>query len=146
MANLNGLSTSGGHLRINTRAMEKKTSSNQSFNEQIRSGIREGLGLGSSAIRQVASRIPGGAQLSASLSEAANKLSPSSSLGFSPEAGGDDLLDMGATGSQDDLVKNNKDMLDKQMKVSQITTSFSTKSYILKALFDSLKTIGANIR
>lgn len=137
---------SNGSLRVNTRAMEKKTSSNQSFNEQLRLGIKDGLGLANNALRQVATRIPGGAQLSASLSETAHKLSPSNSLGLMAEGNDDFLPTNGNAGLQDDLVKNNKEMLEKQMKVSQITTSFSTKSYILKAFFDSLKTIGANIR
>lgn len=43
-------------------------------------------------------------------------------------------------------IHKNNQLLEEQLRVSQLTTTFSTRSNILKALFDTLKTIGSNIR
>jgi hypothetical protein len=135
---------SNGSLRLNTRASQMRTSSNQTFQEQFRMGLKNGIDLTNSALRQVAKPIPGSAALSNALSDASRNLSIASRLDAAPSA--TSPLDGGINSLQDDMIKNNQDMLEKQMQVSQITTSYSTRSYILKAMFDALKTIGSNIR
>lgn len=145
MSTINNGFNSNGSLRINTRATQPKTSSNRTFQEQFRSGLKSGIDLTNSALRQVAKPIPGSAALSSTLSDAArslsggSKLDNTSSLSANPIDG-----DMGSL--QDEMLRNNQDMLEQQMRVSQITTSYSTRSYILKAMFDTLKSIGSNIR
>lgn len=149
MANLiNGISKSGS-LRVHTRATQPRSSSNQTFQEQFRSGLKSGIDLTNSALRQVGKPIPGSAALSATLSDAARSLSSGSRLDGSLGATNVSTStatdgDMGSL--QDEMLRNNQDMLEQQMRVSQITTSYSTRSYILKAMFDALKTIGSNIR
>jgi hypothetical protein len=138
---------SNGSLRIHTRASQPRSSSNETFQEQFRSGIKNGIDLTNSALRQVAKPIPGSAALSASLSDAARNLGGASKLDTSISANSaSSTLDGDPASLQDEMLRNNQDMLEQQMRVSQITTSFSTRSYILKAMFDALKTIGSNIR
>ena len=139
---------SSGSLRIHTRASERRTSSNKTFQEQFRSGIGGGLDVVNSALRHVAKPIPGSAALSASLSDAARNLSGASRLdgGDVSASLGGTSLDADPASLQDEMLRTNQDMLEKQMRVSQITTTYSTRSYILKAMFDALKTIGSNIR
>lgn len=144
MVNINGGINSSA-LRMNTKASQPRTSSNRSFQDQFRSGLRGGIDLGNSAIRQVIRPLPGSAALSASLSQAAASLDGASGLNSNLDVGAANLD--GSTNSlQDEMLKNNQEMLEQQMRVSQITTSFSTRSYIVKAMFDALKTIGSNIR
>lgn len=144
---MNSISSFGqnGSLRIHSRANQPRTSSNKSFQEQFRSGLGSGINLTNSALRQVAKPIPGSAALSASLSDAARSLAgPSSVDGASNISVNASEGDMGSL--QSEMLRNNQDMLEQQVQVSRITTEYSTRSYILKAMFDALKTIGSNIR
>ncbi|HXW60285.1 MAG TPA: hypothetical protein VEK06_01985 [Myxococcota bacterium] len=135
-----------GSLRVHTRASQSATSSNPSFQKYIRNGLGTGLNLTNSATRQVLRPLPGSAAISASLSDAAAKLSGPSSLGGENAAFGSSGID-GDTGSlQDELLRNNNEMLETQMRVLQATTSINTRSNIVKAMYDTLKTIGSNIR
>jgi len=139
-----------GSVRVNTRASQPRSSSNQSFQDQFRSGLKTGMDLTNGAVRQIAGPIPGSAAISASLSEAARGLAgPSSvsgglsgSLGSSGASGASD--DMGSL--QDEMYKNNNDLLDKQLRISLETTTMTTKSNLMKAYFDAAKTIGSNLR
>ena len=137
-----------GSLRMNTRASQPRSSSNQSFQEKFRSGLKTGIDVTNSAVRQVARPIPGSAALSASLSDAARSLGgPSSMGGAGSSLGGGALQGSDEMGSlQDEMLKSNNDMLDKQLQVSQFVTSVTTRSYLIKSYFDALKTIGSNIR
>jgi hypothetical protein len=139
---------SNGSLRIHTRATQPRTSSNRTFQEQFRSGLKDSIDLTSSALKQVAKPILGSAALSATFSDAARNLNVGNKLDSLTSASAltSPNLDGDMNSLQDDMVRNNQDMLEQQMRVSQITTSFSTRSYILKAMFDALKTIGSNIR
>lgn len=139
-----------GGIRVNTRANTPRTSSNSSFRESMKSGMASGVSVANSALRQVTKPIPGGPALSATINDAARNLAAPSSLSGSSSANGPDLgtnaadADIGSL--QSEMLRNNQDMLEQQLRVSQITTDYSTRSYILKAMFDSLKTIGSNIR
>jgi len=134
-----------GSLRLNTGISKQRTSSNGSFQDHFRGGMRTGINLANNAVRQVLRPLPGSAALSASLSDAAANLNTSSRLdGASSTTGATLDGDMGSL--QNEMVANNEQMLEQQLRVSQITTSYSTRSYILKAMFDALKTIGSNIR
>lgn len=137
-----------GSLRMNTRASQPRSSSNQSFQEKFRSGLKTGIDVTNSAVRHVARPIPGSAALSASLSDAARSLGgPSSMGGASASLGGGSVGGTDDMGSlQDEMLKSNNDMLDKQLQVSQFVTSVTTRSYLIKSYFDALKTIGSNIR
>lgn len=143
---------SNGSMRIHTRANQARTSANDTFQQQFKKGLGQGIGLTNSALRQVAQPIPGSAALSASLNDAARSLNGPSSLGGLSSGGGSGGIsstsaldgDMGSL--QDEMLRNNQDMLEQQVRVSKITTEYSTRSYILKAMFDALKTIGSNIR
>lgn len=137
---------SNGSLRVHTRASQPRTSSNRSFQDQFRGGLRAGVDLTNSAVRQVLRPIPGSAALSASLSDAAANLGGASRLDGAAAANTNAAIDGDMNSLQDEMVKNNHEMLEQQLKVSQITTSYSTRSYIVKAMFDALKTIGSNIR
>lgn|GEM_PF-2415857 len=137
---------SNGALRIHTRASQPRTSSNLSFQDQFRGGLRAGVDLTNSAVKQVLRPIPGSAALSASLSDAAANLGSASKLDASSAANSNVSLDGDMNSLQDEMVKNNHEMLEQQLRVSQITTSYSTRSYTIKAMFDALKTIGSNIR
>ncbi len=149
MPNTISNSPASGSLRIHTKASQPRTSSNQSFQDKFRSGLRSGVDLTNSAVRQVVRPIPGSAALSASLSDAAMSLdgpSKLNSLGSSSIASSSTSPDGDINSLQDEMVKRNQDMLEQQMRVSQITTFYNAKSNLLKALFDVLKTIGSNIR
>lgn len=143
-SSINGFSPNGT-LRMHTRTSEPRTSSNKTFLESFRSGLGSGIDLTNSALRQVAKPIPGSAALSASISQAALSLNSGSRLD-SPAVTTATSIDGDMGTLQDEMLRNNQDMLEQQMRVSQITTSYSTRSYILKAMFDALKTIGSNIR
>lgn len=138
-----------GSVRVNTRASQPRSSSNQSFQDQFRSGLKTGIDLSNSAVRQIARPIPGSAAISASLSEAARGLAGPSSVsgGLSGALGGSGGAasdDMGSL--QDEMYKNNNDLLDKQLRISLETTTMTTKSNLMKAYFDAAKTIGSNLR
>jgi hypothetical protein len=136
-----------GSVRINTTTSQPRTSSNNTFQEHFRSGIGSGLNLANSALKQIAKPIPGGAALSASLSDAARSLSINNKFEGGLSASSANIApDSDPASLQDEMLRTNEDMLEQQMRVAQITTSYSTRSYILKALFDALKTIGSNIR
>lgn len=136
---------SNGSLRIHTRASERRTSSNKTFQEQFRSGLGSGIDLANSALRQVAKPIPGSAALSASLSDAARNLSSSSKLSSSMNSSGVSS-DSDPSSLQDEMVRNNQDLLEQQLQVSQATTSFTIRSQLIRAYFEASKTIGSNIR
>jgi hypothetical protein len=132
-------------LRLHTRASQSRTSSNQSFQEKFRSGLGTGVNLTNNAMRQILRPIPGSAALTASLSDAAASLNAPSSIGHINSASSTSLDgDNGAL--QDEMLKNNNDLLETQMRVLHMTTSINTRSHILKAMYDTLKTIGSNIR
>ena len=141
---LNGLS-SNGSMRINTRLAQPKTSSNRTFQEQFRAGLKNGVDVTNSAFRQVAKPIPGSAALSATISDAARNLSGASkledlnSIATAPAGDGD------INSLQDEMLRNNQDMLEQQMRVSLMTTTFTTRSNTIKAWFDALRQIGSNI-
>lgn len=143
MKGINGLNNTGS-LRINTRSTMPRTSSNTTFQEQFRSGLKSGIDLTNSALKNVAKPIPGSAALSASLSDAARNLSGGSRLDGGISSGG--ALDGDMNSLQDEMFKNNQDMLEQQVRVSQMTTVFNAKSNIIKAMYDALKNIGSNIR
>lgn len=132
-----------GSFRVNTRTAQPRSSSNKTFQEQFRSGLGNGLDVANSAFKMLTKPIPGAASLSATLSNAARGLAGPSGLG---EPLSNSLIDPDGNSLQGEVLKNNQDLLEQQLRVSQITTSFSTRSNILKALFDTLKTIGSNIR
>lgn len=146
MTNLiNGISTNGS-MRINTRASQPRTSSNKTFQEQFRSGLKNGIELSNNTLKAVGRPIPGSAALSATLSDAARSLAGASKLdGISTDLA-NASVDGDINSLQDEMLRNNQDMLEQQLRVSQITTNYSTRSYIMKAMFDALKTIGSNIR
>jgi hypothetical protein len=140
-----------GSVRVNTRASQPRSSSNADFPELLRQGLKQGLDVTHTAVRHVTRPIPGSAAISASISEAARSLggpsglSGSSSLASGSVGGfGSGSDDMGSL--QDEMLKNNNDMLDKQLQVSQYVTGVTTRSYLIKAYFDALKTIGSNLR
>lgn len=135
-----------GSLRVNTSTSQPRTSSNYTFQEHFKNGISGGLNLANSALKQIAKPIPGSAALSASLSDAARSLSIDNNKFDNSVASNNISLDSDPSSLQDEMLRTNEDMLQQQMRVAQITTSYSTRSYIMKALFDALKTIGANIR
>ena len=151
MSNLIDNQIINGSVRVNTRASQPRSSSNQSFQDQFRSGLKTGIDLTNSAVRQIARPIPGSAAVSASLSEAARSLGAPSSVsgGLASSLGGITGTsaspdDMGSL--QDEMYKNNNDLLDKQLRISLETTTMTTKSNLMKADFDSAKTIGSNLR
>src|SRR5579871_1246875 len=135
---VNGLS-SNGSLRINTRSTQTRTSSNQTFQEQFRLGLKNGIDLTNNAFQKVATPIVGSAALSATLSDAARSLTgkvgglESSSSPLASNPGDGDIKSLEA-----EMQLHNQEMLEEQMRISQITTSYSTRSYILKAMFDAL--------
>jgi len=139
---------------VNTRASQPRSSSNQSFQDQFRSGLKTGIDLTNSAVRQIARPIPGSAAVSASLSEAARSLGAPSSVsgGLASSLGGITGTNSVGTGTddmgslQDEMYKNNNDLLDKQLRISLETTTMTTKSNLMKAYFDAAKTIGSNLR
>ncbi|HXW53711.1 MAG TPA: hypothetical protein VEL47_06370 [Myxococcota bacterium] len=144
MPEINRLS-SNGSLRINTRSNQPRTSSNRTFQEQFRAGLKSGIDLTNSAFRQVAKPIPGSAALSATISDAARSLNGGSKLdSFSSSATNPGDGDINSL--QDEMVQNNQDLLEKQVHVAQITTTYNARSNIVKAMFDTLKNIGSNIR
>ena len=144
MISFNSIGTNGS-LRIHTRANQLRTSSNHTFHEKIRHGVGSGINFANSALQRVGARVPGTPALSATLSDAARSLSgPSSVDGISSGVNATSDGDMGTL--QSEMLRNNQEMLEQQVQVSRITTEYSTRSYILKAMFDSLKTIGSNIR
>jgi hypothetical protein len=151
-----------GALKIRTNRTNERSSSNQSFNEKFRAGLKTGVDVGNTAVRNVLRPIPGSAVLSSSLSSAAASLGgPSSLSGLSndmaPSIGGA-LGGMnnasGALGGvngdigslQDEMVKNNNDLIEKQWAISQISTFFTTQTNMIKNLFETLKAIASNIR
>lgn len=141
---LSGIGSTGS-VRINTRSTQPRTSSNRTFQEQFRGGLKGGVDMTNNALRYVGKSIPGTAALSATLSDAARNLGSGSRLDSMGSVAGS--VSDGDSGSlQDEMLRNNHEMLEQQMRISQITTSYSTRSYILKAMFDALKTIGSNIR
>jgi hypothetical protein len=147
MSNTISNSPASGSLRIHTKASQPRTSSNQSFQDKFRSGLRSGIDLTNSAVRQVVRPIPGSAALSASLSDAASNLDGSSRLSsVASTSASSSSLDGDVNSLQDEMVKKNHDMLEQQMRVSQITTLYNMESNLIKAMFDVLKTIGSNIR
>jgi hypothetical protein len=144
MSTISG-SNSFGSLRIHTRASQPRTSSNHTFQEQFRHGLKSGVDLTNSALRQVAKPIPGSAALSATLSDAARNLSEGNKLdgGLSNGAinGDGDMSSL-----QEDMARNNQELLTQQIRVAYETTTSTTKSNMVKAIFDALKSIGSNIR
>lgn len=135
-----------GSLRVHTRASQLVTSSNQSFQKHLRNGLGTGVSLTNNAVRQVLRPIPGSAALSASLSDAASSLNSSSSLSGINTLSSGSGIDGDSGSLQDELLKNNNEMLETQMRVLHATTSINTRSNIVKAMYDTLKTIGSNIR
>lgn len=135
-----------GNLRINKGVSQPRTSSNQTFQEKFRAGMKNGIDLTNSALRQVTKPIPGSAALSATLSDAAKNLGGSSRLdgGTAGLATATADGDMGAL--QDAMARKNEDLLAQQMRVSMETTTYTTQSNILKAYFDASRAIGSNIR
>lgn len=144
MSNINGIS-SRGSLRINPRETQPRTSSNATFQEQFRSGLKNGIDVGNSALRQVAKPIAGMPALSAAINDVARNLTKGPGL-ENASTSNNGLLDGDITSLEDTMRINNEELLLKQMRVAEITTSFSTRSNILKAFFDALKVIGTNIR
>jgi hypothetical protein len=144
MPNINGIS-SRGSLRINPRETQPRTSSNATFQEQFRSGFKNGIDVGNSALRQVAKPIAGMPALSAAINDVARNLTKTPGL-ENASISSNSLLDGDITSLEDTMRINNEDLLLKQMRVAEITTSYSTRSNILKAFFDALKVIGTNIR
>lgn len=142
---VNGTS-SNGSLRVHTRASQPRTSSNQTFQEKFRSGLGSGINLTNSALRQVAKPMPGSAALSATLSDAARNLTGASKLDGSGSAMTNASVDGDMGTLQDEMLRNNQDMLEQQMRVAQITTAYSVKTNTLKAHTDTAKTIISNIR
>jgi hypothetical protein len=134
-----------GSFRLNTRTAQPRTSSNKTFQEQFRGGLKSGIDISNSAFRQITRPIPGASSLSASISQAAQNLSGPSSLDGGTELA-NAIVDGDAGSLQGEVLKNNQDMLEQQLKISQITTMFSTRSNILRTVFETLKTIGSNIR
>ncbi|MCA9507353.1 MAG: hypothetical protein KC505_02900 [Myxococcales bacterium] len=141
-------SSAGGSLRVHTKASQPRTSSNLSFQDKFRSGLRSGIDFGNNAIRQVIRPIPGSAALSASISDAASALGSASRLGggHSSASPGVPPIDGDIDSLQDEMVRKNHDMLEQQMKISHITTVYNMESNLIKAMFDVLKTIGSNVR
>ena len=136
----------GGSLGINTRAMEHKTSSNRSFNEEYRASLKNGTQVFSSALRSIAMNIPGGAQLSASLSQAARNLNSSGPVsGSINEPSLDSSINSDYDVNSSNMALNNEDLLNKQTEIGQITAKYTVLSSIIRAKFEMLKTIGANI-
>lgn len=135
-----------GSIRVNTRASQPRTSSNQSFQEKFRSSVGAGLNLTNNAMARVLRPLPGSAALTASLSDAASSLSSSSSLSGMNNDLTSRLQDNDTGSLQDEMLKNNNDLLETQMRVLHATTAMNTRSHIVKAMYDTLKTIGSNIR
>lgn len=134
-----------GSLRIHTSASQPRTSSNRTFQEQFRGGLGQSIDLTSSALRQIAKPIPGSAALSASLSDAARSLAGSSRLDSSGNvAHAATNGDMDSL--QNEMVRNNQELLEQQVRVGQITTTAQVQSNTVKAYFDAAKGIGSNIR
>lgn len=137
---------SNGSMRINTSASSARTSSNKSFNDQFRSGLKSSVDLGNNMVGKLGRNIPGGAMLSASLSDASRNLGGPSSLSGvvdSPQTG---TLDASGEPLESQMKKENHNYLEQQMRISRMSTAFSTQSNIMKVMFDTLKTIGSNIR
>lgn len=145
MNNINSMG-SNGSLRIHPRTNQFRTSFNKTFQEQFRGGVASGVNLTSSALKQVGGYIPGTAALSATLSGAARSMSGPSSVDGIASSSLNTSADSDMGSLQSEMMRNNQEMLEQQVQVSRITTEYSTRSYILKAMFDSLKTIGSNIR
>lgn len=139
---------SNGSIRINTRASQPRTSSNSSFQDKFRAGLSTGVNATNSALQHVIRPIPGSAALTATLSNAAANLNSPSSLNNTSAGGAPGTLSLdGDMGSlQDEMLRSNNEMLDTQMRVLHATTSINTRSHIVKAMYDTLKTIGSNIR
>ena len=136
-----------GSFRIHTRKSQSRTSSNTSFQDRFRSGLGTGVNVTNNALRQALRPIPGSAALSASLSDAAASLNgPSSLSNIGSSSSGGIGVDGDMNSLQDEMLKSNNDMLDTQMRVLHATTSINTRSHIVKAMYDTLKTIGSNIR
>lgn len=136
-----------GSLRVHTRANQPRTSSNKTFQDQFRGGLRSGVDLTNSALRQVGKPIPGSAALSASLSDAAQSLSQPSSLdgsgkGLSSSASVNGDMDS----LQNEMVRNNQELLEQQVKVSHMSTVYNAQSNLIKAYHDAQKNIAANLR
>jgi hypothetical protein len=130
---------------MNTRATQPRTSSNATFQEQFRNGLKSGIDVTNNALRQVAKPIAGMPAMSAAISDVARNLTPTSSLDSSALTQ-NGLIDGDINSLEDTMRINNEELLLKQMRVAEITTSYSTRSNILKAFFDALKAIGTNIR
>lgn len=147
MSNTINNNPASGSLRVHTKASQPRTSSNQSFQDKFRSGLRSGIDLTNTAAKQVIRPIPGSAALSASLSSAASSLDGGSRLStVSPSSSGAPSIDGDINSLQDEMVRKNHDMLEQQMKISHITTVYNMESNLIKAMFDVLKTIGSNVR
>lgn len=135
-----------GSLRINSGLSQLRTSSNQSFQEQFRSGIKSGVELTSSALGHVAKPIPGMAALSASLSDAARSLSTNNKLDSGISSSNPSTMNGETNLLEDEMVKNGQDLLREQMRVAQITTELQVKSNLVKSWTDTSKRIGENMR
>jgi len=142
---ISGISSRGA-IRVNTHASQPRTSSNATFQEQFRSGLKNGIDVTNNALRQVAKPIAGMPALSAAISDAALNLTSGPGLNSAATSANNGILDGDINSLEDTMRINNEDLLLKQMRVAEITTSYSTRSNILKAFFDALKAIGTNIR
>lgn len=134
------------NLRLNTNASyPRRTSSNTSFNEKLRAGLKSGIDLTGSALRHIAQPIPGSAVLSSSISETAKNLS-TSSLGFNNASNIPESVNGDINSLQDDMHKRNQEMLAQQIRVSQETTSQNAKSNLIRAYYDTGKAIAQNLK
>jgi hypothetical protein len=134
-----------GSLRIHTNSTRPRTSSNRTFQEQFKDGLKNGISLTDSALRQVTKPIPGSAALTASLSNAANNLNTGSKLDGSnpslPNTPGSDINSL-----EEEFVHTNQELLDKQIRLAQITTVYTTESNLVKTYFDTERNIIQNMR
>jgi hypothetical protein len=136
--------------RVNSRLSEGRSSSNRTFNERFSSGFGNGINAVNNAVSTLVRPLPGGANLSASMSDAARNLSGSSLASTSSDASGNLVTDAALDGDmgnlQSALMKDNQDLLKEQVKVAHVTTAFTAQSNIVKAYHDLGKNIGQNIR
>ncbi len=143
---INGkIGSSFGH-RVSTRTSEPRTSSNRSFNEQVRTAMGNSINLVGKGVNSLVSPIPGAAILSASLSSAATNLTGSNTLHSSNVGGTFTSADGDPASLQNKMIEDNNELLRKQMEVAQITTRYTAESNTIKALHDAQKNIGSNIR
>lgn len=153
-------SGANGSLRINSRATQGRSSSNLAFKDSFRAGIKNGIEVTNSAIKQFGPALPGSAALTASLSDAARQLNSGSRLdgvagaaagavvggtvsgaSVGPIAGETDFASM-----QEQMSASNREMLAMQYQMAEESNKFTTASNVIKVRSDTNKTIGSNIR